>query len=64
VFIDGAGFNLHTQRNYGRSQKGAPAKATIPTAKGITVIILDAVSQAGVIDIFLFPRCKREETNI
>ena len=53
VFIDEAGFNLHTQRNYGRSQKGASAKATIPTAKGVTITILGAISQAGVIDISL-----------
>src|ERR1700731_3548901 len=53
VFIDDAGFNLHTQRNYGRSRKGTPAKGIVPTAKGITITILDAISQAGVIDISL-----------
>ena len=53
VFIDEAGFNLHTQRNYGRSRKGTPAKGIVPTAKGITVTILGAISQAGVIDISL-----------
>src|SRR6202051_5022312 len=53
VFIDEAGFNLHTQRNYGRSRKGTPAKGTVPTAKGITITILEAISQAGVIDICL-----------
>jgi hypothetical protein len=26
VFIDEAGFNLHTQRSFGRSLKGTPAK--------------------------------------
>jgi transposase len=53
VFIDEAGFNLHTQRNYGRSRKGTPARAVVPTTKGITITILVAISQAGVIDISL-----------
>jgi hypothetical protein len=53
VFIDEAGFNLHTQRNYGRSRKGTSAKGIVPTAKGITITILGAISQAGVIDISL-----------
>jgi transposase len=53
IFIDEAGFNLHTQRNYGRSRKGTPAKGIVPTAKGITITILGAISQAGVIDISL-----------
>jgi hypothetical protein len=30
VFIDEAGFNLHTQRNYGRPLKGTPAEGTVP----------------------------------
>ena len=51
VFIDDAGFNLHAQRNYGRSRKGTPAKGIVPTAQGITITILGAISQAGVIDI-------------
>jgi hypothetical protein len=37
VFIDESGFNLYTQRNYGRSRKGAPAKGIVPTAKGVTI---------------------------
>jgi transposase len=53
VFIDEAGFNLHTQRNHGRSRKGTPAKGTIPTAKGVTITILGAISDAGIIDISL-----------
>jgi transposase len=53
VFINEAGFNLHTQRSYGRSRKGTPAKGIVPTAKGITITILGAISQAGVIDISL-----------
>ena len=53
VYIDVTGFNLHTQRNYGHSRKGTPAKSIVPTAKGITITILGAISQAGVIDISL-----------
>jgi transposase len=53
VFIDEAGFNLHTQRNYGRSRKGTPAKGIIPTARDVTITILGAISDAGVIDISL-----------
>ena len=53
VFIDEAGFNLHTQRNYGRSRKGTPANGTVPTAKDITITMFGAISQAGVIDISL-----------
>jgi hypothetical protein len=45
VFIDEAGFNLHTQRNHGRSRKGAPAKGIVPTEKGITFTLLGAISQ-------------------
>ncbi|PHZ08461.1 uncharacterized protein RHIMIDRAFT_76390 [Rhizopus microsporus ATCC 52813] len=44
VFIDEAGFNLHTQRKFGRSLKGK-------SAKGVTFTILAAISQAGTIDI-------------
>ena len=51
VFIDEAGFNHHTQRNYGRSRKGTPAKGIVPTAKGITITILGAILHSGVIDI-------------
>jgi hypothetical protein len=53
VFIDEAWFNLHTQRNYGCSRKGTSAKGTVPTAKGITIAILGAISQAALIDISL-----------
>ena len=40
VFIDEAGFNLHTQRNHGCSRRGTPAKGTIPTAKGLQSLYL------------------------
>jgi hypothetical protein len=53
IFIDEVGFNLHTQRKYGRSPRGTPAKGIVPTAKGIAITILGAISQAGAIDISL-----------
>jgi hypothetical protein len=42
VFIDEAGFNLQTQRNYGRSRNGTSAKCIVPTAKDMTITILGA----------------------
>ena len=53
VFINESGFNLHIQRNFGRSLKGTPARGTVPTGRGVTVSILGAISEAGVIDISL-----------
>lgn len=57
LFIDEAGFNLHTQRNYGRSLKDTPAKSTVPTARGVKITILGAISQAGI--ILVFKKCSR-----
>jgi transposase len=34
IFIDEAGFNLHTQRNYVQCRKGTPANGIVPTVKG------------------------------
>lgn len=53
VFIDEAGFNLHIQRGCDRSLMGTPAKGIVPTARGVTITILGAISEAGVIDISL-----------
>jgi hypothetical protein len=44
---------MHTLRNFGRSLRGAPEKGIVPTGRGITVSILDAIYQAGVMDICL-----------
>ena len=52
IFIDETRFNLHIQRNFGRSLKGTPARGTVPTGRG-TVSILGAIFEAGVIDISL-----------
>jgi hypothetical protein len=35
VFIDELGYNLRTQRNFGRSPKRKPAKGTAPTGRGV-----------------------------
>jgi hypothetical protein len=43
---------IHSE-NYGRSRKGTPAKSVAPTAKGITITMLGAISQAEVIEILL-----------
>jgi hypothetical protein len=53
VFIDDAGFNLRTQRNYSRSRKGTPAKSVVPTSRGITITTLGPISQADIIEILL-----------
>ncbi|KAJ1727560.1 hypothetical protein LPJ61_004508 [Coemansia biformis] len=53
VFVDEAGFNMHTQRNFGCSLCGTPAKGVVPTARGISVTILGAISSAGIIDVLL-----------
>jgi hypothetical protein len=36
-----------------RDSGGTPAKSTIPTAKGVTITILGAISDAGAIGIWL-----------
>ena len=51
VFIDEAGFNMHIRRNFSRSKRGMPAKAVIPANRGITVSIIDAICEKGVIDL-------------
>ena len=44
---------MHIQRNFGRSLKGTPARGTVPTGRGVTVSILGAISEAGVIYVSL-----------
>ncbi|KAG0742898.1 hypothetical protein G6F29_011149 [Rhizopus arrhizus] len=53
VFINEAGFNMNIRRNFGRSKRGMPAKAVIPANRGITVSIIDAICEKGVIDLTL-----------
>lgn len=53
VFIDEAGFNMHIRRNFGRSKKGLPAKVVLPANRGISISILGAICEKGVIDLTL-----------
>lgn len=54
LFIHEAGFNLHTQRNDGRSRKGTPSEGIIPTVKGKSInMFLGAISQADIIAVSL-----------
>ncbi|KAG1155395.1 hypothetical protein G6F36_014396 [Rhizopus arrhizus] len=64
VFIDEAGFNMHIRRNFGRSKRGMPAKAVIPANRGITVSIIGAICEKGVIDLTLRkPKAVQKKTN-
>ncbi|KAI8885049.1 hypothetical protein K501DRAFT_284506 [Backusella circina FSU 941] len=53
VFIDEAGFNMHIRRNFGRSKRGLPAKVVLPANRGISISILGAICEKGVIDLTL-----------
>lgn len=53
VFIDEAGFNMHLRRNFGRSKKGIPAKIIVPSIRGISITILGAICEIGIIDLTL-----------
>jgi hypothetical protein len=53
VFIDEAGFNMHIRRNFGRSKRGIPAKTLLPSNRGITMTIIGAICEKGVIDLTL-----------
>lgn len=53
VFINEAGFNMHTRRNFGRSKRGTPAKTLLPSSRDITVAIIGAICEKGVIDLTL-----------
>jgi hypothetical protein len=39
VFISETGFNLYIETNFGRSIKVTPYKVTVPTDKGIAIIL-------------------------
>lgn len=51
VFIDEAGFCLHTQSNHGRSYKGNPPKSIVLTGKGVNFTTLSAISQVDIINV-------------
>ncbi|GAN05286.1 hypothetical protein MAM1_0086c04756 [Mucor ambiguus] len=53
VFVDEAGFNMHLRRNFGRSIKGNPAKQVVPSSRGVSISIIGAICELGVIDLTL-----------
>lgn len=53
IFIDEAGFNMHLRRNFGRSKRGIPAKAVVPTNRGTNVTIVGAICERGIIALTL-----------
>ena len=53
VFIDEAGFNLHIRRNFGRSKRGTPARAVVPSQRGVSITILGAICELGPFNVSL-----------
>lgn len=53
VFIDEVGFNMHIKRTLGRSVRGNPEKAAVPTQHGITLTIIGAICEVGVANLVL-----------
>lgn len=44
---------MHICRNFDRSKWGTPAKTLLPSNRGITITIIDAFCEKGVIDLTL-----------
>jgi hypothetical protein len=42
---------MHIRRNFGRSKRGMSTKAVIPANRDITISIIDAICEKGVIDL-------------
>ena len=53
VIINEAVFNLHIRRNFGRSKRGTPDRAVIPSQRGVPITILGAICELGVINASL-----------
>ena len=53
VFIDEPGFNLHIRRNFGRSKRRRPARAVIPSQRGVSITILGVICELGIINVLL-----------
>lgn len=51
VFINEAGIDMHIRHNFGRSKRGTPAKSELPSNRGITITIIGAICEKGVIDL-------------
>ena len=54
LFVEESGFNLHMQRNYGRSKRGSRVNFTVPTVRGMNVTFLSAINEIGVIYFKIF----------
>lgn len=55
---------MHIRRNFGRSKRGVPAKAVIPANRGITVSIIGAICEKGMIDLFAHkPKAVQKKAN-
>lgn len=53
IFIDESDFNVHIRRNFDRSKRGTLAKTLLPSNRGITITIIGAICEKGVIDLTL-----------
>ncbi|KAG1473327.1 hypothetical protein G6F56_001016 [Rhizopus delemar] len=53
VFIDEAGLNLNIKRTFGRSERGTLAKAIVSTQRGVSITILGAMCERGIVNITL-----------
>ncbi|OAD79029.1 hypothetical protein PHYBLDRAFT_62206 [Phycomyces blakesleeanus NRRL 1555(-)] len=53
VFINEAGFNMHIKRTFGHSVSGTPAKTTVPTQRGVSITILGAMCERGIVSLSL-----------
>lgn len=53
VFIDEAGFNLHIKRTRARSKKGTAAKVEVSTQRGVSITIIGAMCERGIINLVL-----------
>ena len=53
IFIDEAGFNLHIKRTFGRAPVGKPAKIKVPTQRGVSITILGAMCEKGIVNLSL-----------
>ncbi|OAD78071.1 hypothetical protein PHYBLDRAFT_164948 [Phycomyces blakesleeanus NRRL 1555(-)] len=53
VFINEAGFNMHIKRTFGRSVSGTPAMTTVLTQRGVSITILGAMCERGIVSLSL-----------
>ena len=53
VVIDEAGFNLRIRRTFGRSVRGTPAKIEVATQRGVSITIIDAMCEKGIVNLMM-----------